>query len=498
MTQNSPRTIKELIDCAAEKYSGKACIRYVSGGEDITKTYGDMKTDSYNAAYHILSVAAPGSHIGIIGKTSYSYISYYNGIFISGCTAVPLPDDISGEELAYLLKKADVSGLVCDRNFMQEAGLIPPDGVLPVYMTSGVEYPERETGDDSPDRCALIMFTSGTTGDKKGVMLSSYALISNVMFKEMSYEGDNVALNVLPMYHIFSFSCDYLKNLKDGVTICLNGDGDIRENLLKYEPTFARLVPMIIETLLKRARAVLRKNPELTYRQAAEKVFGKRLKNIIASGAYMNPEIAEEYEKFGISVRQGYGMTETGPRIAVPNGKTSAYSVGAVIDICDVSIVDGEIRVKSPSLMTGYYKDPEATKAVFDEEGRFCTGDIGYVADDGQLYVTGRKKNLIILSNGENVSPEEIEKRFLNMPQVEEVMVYGEKNMLTAEFYISPEYAASHSQEQAETEIEQQVKDTNSISAAGKTVAKIKFRGTPFAKTSTGKIMRMQINIKES
>lgn len=490
--QKKIQTIKQLLEYGAEKFKDKACIQYRKNGILTVKTYREMYRDSMAAARVILSYLPERTHIALIGKTSYEFLNYYNGIFISSNAAVPIAPETDVFEIQQLIDKADVKAVICDESVKDKISSLPDlssltviDIKTPTSFDDAIIIPETD-----PDACALIMFTSGTSGDKKGVMLSSNALISNVMFREMSYEGDHVALNVLPMHHIFSFSCDYLKNLKDGVTICLNGDiENIGENLLYFEPTFIRLVPMMIESLLKKVKMIQRRNPDLSPREAAEKVYGKRLHSIIASGAYLSSEIAAEYENFGISVRQGYGMTETGPRIAVPNGKTSIYSVGAVIDICDVRIQDGEIQVKSPSLMSGYYKDSAATKAAFTEDGWFMTGDIGHIGEDGQLYITGRKKNLIILSNGENISPEEIEKKFLESPYVEEILVYGENNRIKAEFYLVPEHSGS----EAQTSVTKAVDEYNMTAQSEKQITDISFRDIPFEKTSSGKIKRKTI-----
>lgn len=499
--ENAMNTLTDLLKYSAERYGDKTCIRFLRSGKQIDKTYERLYSDSLSTAKHIAAVVPVRSHIAIIGKTSYEYLVYFNAVFMSGNTAVPLSPEFSADELNFLCEKADVTAVIFDDS-------IDPGFIDLLNKKSVVLIPIEEISDNKPsaalpetdpDACAMIMFTSGTTGEKKGVMLSSRAIISNVLFKEMSYEGDHVALNVLPMYHIFCFSCDYLKNLKDGVTICLNGDaGSIGENLLRYEPTVIRLVPMIIESLLRKARIIKRKWPELSPREAAEKVFGRRLRSIIASGAYLSSDIAAEFEEMGISIRQGYGMTETGPRIAVPNGKTSIYSVGAVIDICEVRIQDGEIQVKSPSIMSGYYKDEAATKAVFTDDGWFMTGDIGHLDPDRQLYVTGRKKNLIILSNGENISPEEIEKKLYDDPAVEEVLIYGDNDRIAAEFYISEDYLKEYNEAAARLHIQEIVEKLNSVSISEKEISKIIFRNTPFEKTASGKIKRPEIKFKEN
>lgn len=483
-----------MLEFTAKKHGEKPCIKYKTENGIVTKAYSDLFRASADAAAAVLQAAPQRAHVAIIGKTSYSYLCFFNGIFMSGNVAVPLSPELSEDEIFDCMSRADVSAVVFDDYTADRVMAVSEKLPLALIPVGAAASAAAELPEINPDDCAMIMFTSGTTGDKKGVMLSSRAIISNVLFKEMSYEGNHVALNVLPIYHIFCFSCDYLKNLLDGVTICLNGEmTEFFDNLLVFEPSVLRLVPMLIDGLLKKVRIIKRLNPDLTDRECGERVFGKNLHSIIASGAYLNADMGEEFEKMGINIRQGYGMTETGPRIAVPNGRTSIQSVGVVIDICEIRTVGGEIQVKSPSLMMGYYKDDAATKEVFTKDGWFMTGDMGYVGDDRQLYITGRKKNVIILSNGENVSPEEIEKKLSECDAGEEVLVYGEGNRLTAEFYVPSESPSEHTPDESMKNIRQFVRRYNKSVINEKEISVIKFRSNPFEKTSTGKIKRKAV-----
>lgn len=497
--KNELKTLRSLLVYTAQKYGEKPCIKYVENGEVVSRSYMRIKEDSLAFARYLCSIVEVGSHVSVIGKTSYRYLCALNGVMAAGMTAIPLDPCSDAPGAATLVKDSDSSVIVCSGEL---TGLAEEIEKINGRKYTVVNYEKdysgcesvKELAPEDPESCAVIIYTSGTTGDKKGVMLSNRNIISNILFEEMSFEGENVALNTLPMHHIFCFSCDYLKNMLDGVTLCLNGElSNIGENLLRFRPTVVRMVPMVIEGLLKKIRIVKKKNPDLTPRQAAERVFGDRITNIISSGAYLNPSTGKEFDEMGISLRQGYGMTETGPRIAVPNGRTDPDSAGAVISICDIRILDGEIQVKSPSVMMGYYKKPEETAAVFTDDGWFRTGDMGRIAPDRQLYITGRLKNVIILSNGENISPEEIEKRFMNVPLIKEVMVYGENNVITAEFYPDGEYVEKHAISDVEKEISDLVNRTNLSGSTDREIGKIKIRNTPFEKTSSGKIIRKAV-----
>ena len=192
---------------------------------------------------------------------------------------------------------------------------------------------------------------------------------------------------------------------------------------------------------------------------------------------------------------QIYGMTETGPRISVPDGKTVCESGGRVISICQIRLQNGEIQVKSPSLMSGYYKNPEETAAVFTEDGWFKTGDIGELTADNELFIRGRIKNLIILSNGENVSPEEIEKKYADVRIVKEIVVYGEGDLIAAEIYPDHEYAATTGISDVEGAVREAVDRVNLESESTREIGKIVIRNTPFERTASGKIIRKQVKI---
>ena len=298
------------------------------------------------------------------------------------------------------------------------------------------------------------------------------------------------------MYHIFCFSGDYIKNLKDGVQVCLNGSlKDIIKNLTVFEPKVVRVVPMIAQTLLQRVKAMLARNPEMPVKEAVTQVFGRNIQWIISGGAYLNPELIDEYEKLGIFLRQGYGMTEAGCRISVPDNTAARESVGRIIDLCEARIQNGEIQVKTPTVMLGYYKMPEETKEMFTEDGWLKTGDIGEITEDNQLFITGRVKNLIILSNGENVSPEAIEKKFADVELVSEVLVFAEKDRIIAEIYPNYEYAELEKIEDIQTVLEQTVDRMNKTAKASHIISEVRVRTEPLEKTASGKIKRKETKI---
>jgi len=503
--ENDVLTVGGLLKYASEKYGNKPALKYAVKKEVFSVSYNELFAYALAVKDYLNSVYAKSCNAGLIGRTDARYISCMNGIFMSGKTLVPLSPDFDSDKIVALLNDADVRILfygAADKERIEE--LKPRLPQIEMYIDMSDDelfdrinadfYEDGEYTETAlPDECAVIMYTSGTTGDYKGVMLSHRALISNVWFEEMNFEGENVTLNVLPMHHIFCMSCDYLKNIKDGVTICLNVElKNIYRNLLIFEPTVLRLVPMIIESLLNKIDVTSSRHPEMTKRQAGEAVFGKRLKNIIASGATLSPGLAARFENMGVTIRQGYGMTETGPRISVPDGNTVAASGGRIISICEVRLQNGEIQVKSPSLLMGYYKKPEETAEMFTRDGWFKTGDIGEITEDNELFIKGRIKNLIILSNGENVSPEEIERAYADEPLIKEIMVFAEENGIAASFYPDYEYAEHNGITDVDGEIRKIVDRINLSFESTREISRLYIRKTPFERTASGKIIRNQ------
>lgn len=506
-------TVTRLLIYAADRYKTKTCIDYRRSDKEIVRTYEDILRDSLAFCAFFSRSFPRGSHIALLGRTSYNYLCCLNGIIMADCVAVPLSEKMTEEETARLLRDSDSVYLVYNSLTADMAKAVMPlcpliggsldlsDRPVVKNIFTGISDgagPDSLLTREQPDSPAVMIYTSGTTGDRKGAVLTSEALISNVFFKEMSFEGEHVALNVLPMYHIFSFSCDYLKNLKDGVKICLCPDiPHLAGDLLYFEPTMLRLVPMIADSLLRKVRIIRNRDPSLSPRAAAEKVFGSRLRHIIVSGAAYSASNDREFTEMGITIRQGYGMTETGPRIAVPDGKTCAASGGRIISICDVRIENGEIQVRSPSLMSGYYKRPEETAAVFTQDGWFRTGDLGRISEDGELFITGRLKNTIILPNGENVSPEEIEMKYVSDPLVSEIEVYEKDGKIYADIFPDLNYVRANRITDAEARIETLVRQTNASDRAEKEIDVVNVVYKPLPKTETGKLKRRSVKNRE-
>ena len=509
--ENVP-TIRELLDNAPGKHNNRTFIKYIKNDEVIEKSYGKVRSDSLAFCRMLRNTLPEKSHVAIISKSSYEYIVAMTGILVSCNVAIPIPPDSTAEDVAAVLLDADVTAVLYETEFSEKMKEVK-------RLCSAVTF-EIELGDESAfekiysdysedsafahlsdiemkaDECALIIYTSGTTGDRKGVMLSSEALVSNIMYKPYSdiIVRSDTLFSVLPLYHIFCFVSDYLSPLQNGNVLCLNGSmRDLFKNFLIFKPNQMRVVPQIAQAMLQRIRAVQAKNPELSPKEAAAAVTGGNLDMMLSGGAYLEPELCRAFDEMGIFLRQGYGMSEAAGKVTVPDLESDIACVGRLMHFIDARIVGGEVQLDTPCRMNGYYKRPEETAAAFTEDGWLRTGDIGYVDDKRQLFITGRLKNLIILSNGENVSPEGIENRYKENKLVSEVLVYAEGDLIVAEVYPDNEYAAANGITDIKAVLEELTDCLNETALPSHTVARLIVREEPLEKTALGKIKR---NIK--
>lgn len=507
-------TVRELIDRAAERYEDRTFLMFVRNGEVQERSFRKTQQDSLSVCRYLRYVSDRRMHVAIMSKTSYDYITCLTGILMSGNVALPLSPDISEAEASMLLERADVEFLFYGNEIsekveslcrhcvsLKKAVCIGTEQFARMYddFGAGSQYVHLSDYSVDPEACAAMIYTSGTTGDRKAVMLSTKALVGNVMYHDYCediFTEDDVAMSVLPMYHVYCFTGDYLKNLKDGMRVALNGEmHDLVRNLTVFQPKVMRVVPMIAATLLRRVKAICTRRPETDPFDAAREVFGKNIRWLISGGAYLDPALISAYNELGIFLRQGYGMTEAGCRISVPDEYASFESVGRVIDICDARVYGGEIQVKSDTLMLGYYKQPQETAAMFTSDGWLRTGDIGFLTHDRQLFITGRVKNLIILSNGENVSPEAIEKKFSDRRLVQEVMVYAENDKIVAEIFPNYDFAEENRIDDVVGMLENIVDTMNMTAKPSHMISRIKLRNSPFERTATGKLIRKKTNV---
>lgn len=421
-----------------------------------------------------------GMHFGILGRNSYQYLVCLYGIMVANGVAVPLNIEERMEKIEYQVNFADVACVFSDGEYEK---LEPEFGDKYANMLIKIEdysqysvYAEVEECKDV-EKLAMILFTSGTTGQSKGVMMSQKNLLAplnhflatiNSAEKNISGYTPKIFL-IVPLYHISGIGSALAWNTNGStINICASPKYMYRD--LKYMKSDTAFV---VPTILKLWRKEIKKGKY-------EKLGG--IKSISCGAAVIDPQMLQEFRENGISIYQAYGMTEIcgGGTVNTSMDIEKIKSVGLPGAGCSLKIEDGEVCLKSAAVMMGYYRDIEETnKAIKD--GWLHTGDLGYLDEDGYLYLTGRKKNLIILSSGENVSPEELEELLLRNPLIEEVLVKENNDKISAQIFCG---------RQSCEEIEKYIKEVNKSLTYYKRISNVEFYMQPLPKTATGKLVR--------
>ncbi len=497
------QTIKELVYYADERFGDEPFIREYAHKQFCDTSYRSFRQRCDKLGAWVQEKFPNGVHAALIGSTDSDYLTAWFGIQCACSVSVPLDVANSAEKIADEINRSDSEILFLDERHESDVPSFrklcpqvkfyislhkPCEDMLYLGEILSMYEGKKPVGMPSPDDLAAILFTSGTTGQSKGVMLRNSNLMDNATCEpDLGYHGDK-RLTVLPVHHVFCFTCDVLCSLWYGRTLCVNDSlMRILKNLKIFKPTDATFVPMISASILKRMQQMAEKNPDKI--AIGKEVFGEDFSVIYSGGAYLSPDIIRGFKEFGIEIAQGYGMTECSPRICTGvKFSPQPESVGRVVPGCEVKIVDSEIWAKSPSVMMGYYKNPEETAKTLTDDGWLKTGDLGYI-NDGYLYITGRRKNLIILENGENVSPEEIENRFVTFEPIKEMVVFEHDHTIAAEIYPDPEYAS----EDIKAEIQAQIDAVNDTFQPAKRIVKVFYRDREFEKTASKKILRSSV-----
>lgn len=468
--------------------------------------------------------------IAIVSENLIEWGFAYYAIIVGGNVCVPMDAKLSYEDIEDQIIRCDCDAVVCSAKFRKFAEQIKANPEVPqmeyffmdefdTYYAEG----ERliEAGDNSfdtveikPDDLAAIVFTSGTTGKSKGVMLTHKNVASNCSASLRVLTGRH-AIAFLPLHHTLSWvSGLYATYIVSEWGYLCDSLKDIQRDIKKFQPYNFTGVPLVVETVYDRIWKTARKmgKEELLKKgikisnillkfgiDKRRKLFkmvhdnlGGNLDMIVCGGAYLDPKYEKGLYEIGIDVFNGYGLTECSPVITCNHpGKFKFGSVGTPLDCNEIKIVDpdetgvGEIYVRGSNVMVGYYNDPEATAAAFDGDW-FKTGDFGRIDEDGFLFMVGRKKNLIILSNGKNVSPEEIEEKMMNeIPYVKEILVYQEGDKITGEFFLNEEDYPD-----CRDTLDADVKKVNAKMPMFKRIGSIVIRDEEFPKTTTMKIAR--------
>lgn len=514
--KNDPvNSIVEIIERSSRIYKDAIAVKYKYKRKLREKSYNDLLSDSKICAKNLLLQNPTVKHIAVLGASSYEWVITYLGTVFAGLVIVPLDKELTAEELTAQIIQADVDCLVFDEEYADIALKISDCTNLKTIAMRDLltdAHIEISLPEVDPDKLSAIVFTSGTTGKSKGVMLTQRNIANNVLQGLGAVNvkhGKDVIMSVLPLNHAYEFTCTILGMAYKGVTICISsGLKYLQREFKEYKPTVMFVVPLIAEKLYEKVeQAVKEKDKEKLFTFATKltklfykhkinisnlflkeikTAFGGNLRILMCGGAPLKEELINKYNGIGINLFQGYGLTECSPLLTVNfDYYHRPGSVGKIVDKCDVKIVDGEIWAKGVSVATGYYNNAEETKKSFCE-GWFKTGDLGYVDKDGFIFITGRKKNLIILDNGKNVSAEELEELLYNIPYITETVVYGKNNLIMAEIYIDKEL---HSV--TEAQLQSDIKKINISLPTYKNINKIILRDEPFEKTTSKKIKRV-------
>ena len=545
------------------KYGDKTAYRYFDRQHNLLSlTYRNLSAKFKQTAAGLTSIGLAGKRIAVIGETSIEWVSAYVATIAAGGVAIPMDRELELEQIEGFLTFAEADAIVYSPLFNEKfAGLAERHPTVKILIPMA---PERGTWEDTtniipfaklleqgevaveegyefpvptnPDRMAEMLFTSGTTGTSKCVVLSEKNIFASVnsACASVDFSPEDSIVSVLPIHHTYEL-CIMLAALNYGMNIAINDSlKRVLKNFALFQPTGLVLVPLFVSTMNKKiweeakrggkdkvlkaltqishALRELNFDMRATFFKQVTSAFGGNLNKIICGGAPLNPELVEIFGEFGIDIYEGYGITECSPLIAVsPYYAPKKSSVGPAVPCCEVRIeadhrndkgfYEGEIQVKGDNVMLGYYKNPEETAKVFTEDGWFCTGDVGYMDDEGYIFITGRKKYVIISDNGKNVFPEEIEEYLAKLGTIAESVVLGRKDPKTGELILSAviypqldQFEDPEDHAKIEETIDAQVKKMNRKLVSYKQVRQLEFRWTPFEKTTSKKIKRHTVH----
>ena len=545
-------TLRDLLERSEKKYGLDFAYKELDPERNLhSYTFVQLREDVDALGTSLLERGLLGKHFAIVGENSYSYVVSYMAVSMGLGVIVPLDKELSKEELLKLICKSDAEVLLYSELLSDDVeelkGSCPEVRTFINISMYGTKMGSISILDllqegrsliNSGDRryktlpidrnkMAAILFTSGTTGVHKGVMLSHKNILTVIHSAFSMFRFSKVSFSVLPINHTYEFNLHVLGCLYGGITLCFNDSiKHVKDNLMIFQPGMTLMVPMIVESLYKNIWKEAEKNNLTKHLQYGiwfsnlirkvgidqRKLFfkpimeslGGNLQTIVCGGAPLRPDIVKGFEDIGISVYNGYGITECAPLIATNcTMKNIAGSVGVVIPDNLVRIADtdedgiGEIQVQGDNVMMGYYKDPVSTRKTFTADGWFKTGDLGYLDRKGALYITGREKNLIILANGKNVHPEELEEYILDhLAYVKEVVVYaplspeGNEVMIMAEAYVEDQFLIEKGVDEAKKILKEDISKLNHKLSVYKRIHDVELRECEFEKTTTKKIKR--------
>ncbi len=546
-----PHSIKHILEMAVDVAGDKIAYKYRGADGIVEVTYNQFQNDTFYLGTALNSIGMAEGHIGVAAENSYNWITVYLTALKSKGVFCPIDKELPESDLINIANHGDDDIIFCDKKreaifksirneipnvkyfvcfdreedegeFLSYNKLMEKGKAL--YESGDKSYCKMETAD--MNALKMLIYTSGTTGIQKGVMLSEHNIVSLVYYGLGLTTIREVGLSVLPYHHSYEAIAGILVAIHGKATLCINDSlKRVAKNLALYKPGYMYVVPALLEVLYRRINASIEEKGKTKTIKIAKKftralryvgidirrkVFaeihnslGGNLEKLVCGGAPLRAEIADFFEDIGILATNGYGITECSPLVSVNTDFINDPStVGFPMKCVDVRIDqpnedgEGEICVKGDTVMLGYYKNPEATAEVFTDDGYFCTGDFGRLTKKGQIVITGRKKNIIILGNGKNIYPEELEDYVCGIPYVLECIVYSERNEAGEETNLAVQCAvdesalADASLEELQAKLKHDVFVALEALPTYKQIQQVYIRTEPFVKTTTNKIKR--------
>ncbi len=494
------KNIRTLWDKSNSSFPDLPAVRWLEKKDVKEISYAELNNAVTLIRKGLAKEGYSGKHIALIGANSVYWVQSYLAVTTGDNVAVPLDVNLPADDLVDLLNRSDSEALFLSPKQAAFADTVKElcpkirniwlldEGGLSGLKEAGSDESDVKAG--SENDIATIIFTSGTTGKSKGVMLTQGNLSSNAEAVQFTADPGCVLMSVLPIHHAFCLVMDWLKGFSLGAVVCINDSlMHMVRNMEIFKPEVMLMVPLMIESIYKKLAA---SSPMIPKKIVAAKAFGGRLRIIFTGGAHLDPFYIEKFSAYGVDVLEGYGMSECSPVISsnVPEDH-KAGSIGRPLPNVEIKFENGEILVRGSSVMKGYYNMPEETEETL-RGGWLHTGDKGYIDEDGFLFINGRVKNLIILSNGENISPEEIENKLALSPLVAEVIVTGENNGLTARIYPDKDYADAKKMDSDKVmaSIQSFIDDYNKNQPTYRRITGLIIRENPFIRNATAKIIR--------
>ena len=548
---------KEIIAKSARLAGAKTAYKFKK--DDVVKsvTYSEFQKLTQSLGTGLYTLGHKNNHVAIVSENRFEWITGFFTVLAGEGVVVPTDKELPIDEIINILNTSDSQAVFTSATFVPQFkekldklpnikhficfDLEPGKGderfisyeELISTGRAAIADGNKEYVDADLTNCELkmLVYTSGTTGTSKGVMLSQTNLTSCLYHGTQIATVGEVNLSVLPYHHTYSSMCDVIACFNKQATLCINENlRTVAGNMKEYRPDFICLVPLYVESFYKKIWAnaeeggradTLRKmikvsngmrkvgiDKRRTIFKRIHDVFGGNLTALGCGGAPLRPEMVEFFDAIGIKIINGYGITECSPLISVNRLFFNDFRTTGVLIACLELKIDqpnedgeGEICVRGENVMMGYYKNPEATAAAIDPEGWFHTGDLGKINEHKQVSVTGRKKNLIVLSNGKNIYPEEMEGYVYNIPYVAECVVLADVNEngqevgLIAEVFLNEDFVKDMDKDARKAAMKQEIDKLNKTLPNFKHIHKVRIRAEEFEKTTTRKIKRSDIGV---